>query len=495
MDTISININDIKNISNAQIEVPFEGGLYGFVGGNGCGKSTLMLILSVLLSERRFMMLKGEDYTSTSGIEIKVNTNQTKVNHWTPKKGKWRLPPDETPFRYNGLYEGSLFYGARFDDSRIVDAILRKGEINDEDIVESVSYIKDNLSFILHGDRQHYRNLKKIKNRHTANRLNLNNIPYFNEAKNGKLLSQYRMSSGECLLISLLNFIYYTIVDNKSGQSAKALILIDEIELALHPIAITRLITLLNNLNESQKNVVIYLTSHSPEVIRSIKPSNMFMLANNEGVMSLTNPCFPSYAIRDVYRHDGFDYLILAEDKLAAGVIDNVLVSKGLKNSRLIHISPVGGWQNVLSLHKDLIANNVVGINRKIISILDGDVKDEVLKKTEYSPIPKCFLPIPSIEKFFYDVVFLRKNERIRKIINDKYFLLKSLDDLVAEHNEKYKTTPENPDKKFYFRIKSDLESRNISESTFINHLCSDIREVIDFTSFENTIEKLLDAR
>ena len=492
MDTISINIKDIKNISSANIEIPFEGGLYGFVGGNGCGKSTLMLILSVLLSERRFMMLKSEDYTNDSSIEIKVNTSTTKTNHWSPKKNKWRLPSSTVPFRFNGLYEGSLFYGARFDDSRIVDAILRKGDINDDDIVDAVDYIKDNLSFILHGDRIHYRKLKKIKNRQTANKLNLNNIPYFNEAKNGKLLSQYRMSSGECLLISLLNFIYYTIVDNKSGQASKALILIDEIELALHPIAITRLISLLNSLNETQKNVVIYLTSHSPEVIRSIKPSNMFMLANNNGIMTITNPCFPSYAIRDVYRHDGFDYLILAEDKLAATVIDNVLVSKGLKNSRLIHISPVGGWLNVLSLHKDLIAHNVVGINRKIISILDGDVKNEVAKKTEYASIPKCFLPIPSIEKFFYDIVYKRKDEQIRKIINDKYFILKSLDDLVAEHNEKYKTTPENPDKKFYFRVKSDLESRSIPESSFIQYLCQDIRNVIDFSTFENTIEKLL---
>ncbi|KHS65561.1 hypothetical protein QT13_17700 [Pectobacterium brasiliense] len=495
MDTISIIIKDIKNITNANIEIPFEGGLYGFVGSNGCGKSTLMLILSVLLSERRFMMLKNEDYTEKSSIEIKVNTTTTKTNHWSPNKNKWRLPTNSQPFRYNGLYEGSLFYGARFDDSRMVDAILRKGGIDSDDIVNAVDYIKDNLSYILHGDHHHYRNLKKIKNRHTATKLNLNNIPYFNEAKNGNLLSQYRMSSGECLLISLLNFIYYTIVDNKSGQSSKALILIDEIELALHPIAITRLISLLNNLNASQRNVVIYLSSHSPEVIRSINPSNMFMLANNNGIMSLTNPCFPSYAIRDVYRHDGFDYLILAEDKLAATVIDNVLVSKGLKNSRLIHISPVGGWQNVLSLHKDLIINNVIGINRKIISILDGDVKDEVLKKTEFSSMPKCFLPIPSIEKFFYEVVYLRKDERIRKIINDKYFLLKSLDYLVSEHNEKYKTQPENPDKKFYFRIKSDLESRNITESSFIQYLCNDIREVIDFTSFEETVEKLLDVK
>ncbi|HEN3461347.1 TPA: ATP-dependent endonuclease [Yersinia enterocolitica] len=495
MDTINISISEVKNISSAEIEIPFEGGLYGFVGGNGCGKSTLMLILSVLLSERRYLMLKSEDYSDDSFINITVNSNTTTSNKWTPKNNKWVLPTGIKPFRYNGLYEGSLFYGARFDDSRVVDKLIRTGNISDEHVVDSVEYVKDNLSYILHGDHSHYRTLKKIKNRATTNKLGLNNIPYFMEAKNGNLLSQYRMSSGECLLISLLNFIYYSVADNRSGQSGKALILIDEIELALHPIAITRLISLLNALQGMQKNVVIYLTSHSPEVIRSIKPSNMFMLSNTNGNINLTNPCFPSYAIRDVYRHDGFDYLILVEDKLAASVVDNVLVSNELKSSKLIHITPVGGWQNVLTLHNDLLNNNVIGINRKIISVLDGDVKTEVMEKDEFKNTPKCFLPIQSIEKLLYDVIFLRKNDALRKIINDKYFILRSLDELIAEHNERYKTTPENPDKKFYFRLKHELEKRNIQESLFIQNLCEDIKKVIDFSSFERSLTNLLNAK
>ncbi|HFJ0102648.1 TPA: ATP-binding cassette domain-containing protein, partial [Yersinia enterocolitica] len=120
MDTINISISEVKNISSAEIEIPFEGGLYGFVGGNGCGKSTLMLILSVLLSERRYLMLKSEDYSDDSFINITVNSNTTTSNKWTPKNNKWVLPTGIKPFRYNGLYEGSLFYGARFDDSRVV---------------------------------------------------------------------------------------------------------------------------------------------------------------------------------------------------------------------------------------------------------------------------------------------------------------------------------------------------------------------------------------
>lgn len=495
MDTINIKIANIKNITSAEIEIPFESGLYGFVGGNGCGKSTLMLILSVLLSERRYSMFKKEDYDISSFIDITVNTNSsTKNNLWQPRPTQWKLPKGTSPFRHNGIYEGSLFYGTRFDDSRAVDNLLKSGDISNDDIENSVDYIKDNLSYILHGDKSHYRTLKKIKNRATARKFKLNNIPYFIEAKNGNMLSQYRMSSGECLLISLLNFIYYSIANNRSGDSGKALILIDEIELALHPIAITRLLSLLNKLNSEQKNVVIYLTSHSPEVIRSIKPNNMFMLSNINGEMKVINPCFPSYAIRDVYSHDGFDYLILVEDKLAASVVDNVLVDKGLKSSRLIHITPVGGWLNVLTLHKDLLSNNVIGINRKIISILDGDIKKDAASHDDFKHLPKCFLPIQSIEKFIFEIVYQRKNEPLRKTINDKYFQLKSLDDLVSEFNERYPRLPESPDKKLYFKLKSELENRSIQESLFIQHLCEDIKKHLDFSAFETSVSDLLNV-
>ncbi|MEK5765076.1 hypothetical protein VXE39_20285, partial [Acinetobacter junii] len=66
------------------------------------------------------------------------------------------------------------------------------------------------------------------------------------------------------------------------------------------------------------------------------------------------------------------------EDVLTSLVVQGVLSDLGLKDSRLIHISPVGGWSNVLNLHFDLLSNNVIGVNKRIISVLDGDVVSDV---------------------------------------------------------------------------------------------------------------------
>ncbi|CNF29397.1 Predicted ATP-binding protein involved in virulence [Yersinia nurmii] len=494
MELAKIKIKNIKNIRNAEIDLPIEGGVYSLVGGNGCGKSTIMLLFSVIMSSKRYYMLQPEDFDSSSTVDIQIHAgNEIKENNWSVSQNNKWVCKNET-IHFPGVYEGSLFYGSRFDDSRIVDNLTRDKSINGQHIVDAFDYVKENLSFILHGDREHYKNMKRIKNKKTSEMFNLKNVPYFMETPKGHLLSQYRMSSGECLLVSLLNYIYCSIVNSNRGNGVRKIapVFIDEIELALHPIAISRLIDYLNELVCSFPKVCVYLTSHSPEVIRSLKPENMFMINNLDGNVSVVNPCYPSYAIREVYRHDGFDYLILAEDKLAEKIIDSVLLDANLKNSRLIHISPVGGWNNVLSLHLNLLKNNVMGVNKKIISILDGDVISEVALVKDFKNLPKIFLPIPSIEKFIYAVAVENKYSDFRKVFNDKYFPIKSLDDFVAEHNKQFKTPPSNPDKKFYFRIKKDLESRSIDESYFISNLTDDIKRVISFDKFKAALSAQL---
>lgn len=184
MDLMKIKINNIKNIKNADIELPIEGGLYSLVGGNGCGKSTLMLIMSVLLSSKRFNMLQDEDFDDNSTIDVAISADDyEESNHWFVKKRQrnnenmWWC--SSRPLSYKGVYEGSLFYGARFRDSTIVDKLLRNNRIKDDQIVDAFDYVKDNLSYILHGDYNHYKDMKKIKNKNISENFELSNLPYF----------------------------------------------------------------------------------------------------------------------------------------------------------------------------------------------------------------------------------------------------------------------------------------------------------------------------
>jgi hypothetical protein len=299
------------------------------------------------------------------------------------------------------------------------------------------------------------------------------------------------MSSGECLLVSLLHFVYNSIVRRSLGRNHKIMVLIDEIELALHPIAVSRLLDLLNDLIQSNRNLVVILTTHSPEVIRKLKPSNLLKIENNNGKVDLQSHCYPSYLIRDVYSHDGFDFLLLAEDILAKILISKILQKESLMKSKLIHVVPVGGWQNVLSLHEELLRSNALGINREIISILDGDVKEDVGEG--YKNLKKLFLPIKSIEKYLYSVIVEQKNMKVRRVLNDKYFTIRSLDSLVMSFNERYPKGVSQPDKKFYFSLKKDLESRGIQEEYFINNLVDDLISNVDFSAFKKSLRKTIE--
>lgn len=490
MDTINIQIKNIKSIKSADLELPLETGLYGLVGNNGCGKSTILLLMAQLLSRQWWGGMKKEDCDpATSKV---VFTLEDKTDIWTfdGRTSRWRVQPPRDNIHLNGMYEGSLFYGTRFSDSRRIDDMLEKGKLKSEDIISADDYVKDKLSFILHGDYEHYRDLKRVKNRDITFSLGIRNTPYFNQVRNN-LISQYRMSSGECMLVSLLHFIYNSIERRSLPSDQKVLMLVDEIELALHPIAVSRLVDLLNELLRSHDNLIIFLTSHSPEVIRKIRPSNLYKVENNDGIVTLQSNCYPSYLIRDVYSHDGFDFLLLVEDDLAKGIVEKVLMKYNLRRRKLLHVVPVGGWENVLALHKDLLRWNVLGVNKQIVSILDGDVEALVTQNEQYNNIKRVFLPISSVEKYIYHQVIESPSPQFIQMLSDKYFPMKSLGELVREHKTKYPITPPHPDKKFYFRLKKDLLGRNISEEYFITNLCDDIMSIVDFSSFARSLERV----
>lgn len=49
MPEIDLQIEKVKNIVYAKIKLPLEKGMYAIVGENSCGKSTLMLALSLMV--------------------------------------------------------------------------------------------------------------------------------------------------------------------------------------------------------------------------------------------------------------------------------------------------------------------------------------------------------------------------------------------------------------------------------------------------------------
>ena len=485
MEALKIVISHIKNIKKAELEIPFDNGIYTFVGANGCGKSTLMLCMAQLLSKNQLGKLLIGDIDNYSFVEYK---NDDLVQKWC-WNSTGHLVSKGQSFKYNGMYEGSLFYGTRFEDSTNIEQMIQEGKITEERIADADKQVKEQLSYIIHGDLKHYGTLMRLKNKKVAEELGITNRPYFIRV-GSCLISQYRMSSGECLLISLLHFLYNSIERRSLPVDKKVLVLIDELELALHPIAINRLMEYLQKLVNEHSNLVIYLSSHSPEVIRRMSPSSLYRLNNVDGNLTLESNCYPSYLIRDLYSNVAPDFLFLVEDHLAQFVVNRVLSQNNLRSSKLIHCVPVGGANNVLELHRELYSKKILGTNAKILSILDGDMQENLSKNQK--KLPHLFLPIMSVEKFLYSVIKENSNPALRRIINDKYFIVSSLNDIVAEYNKGTLDGATDNNKNFYKVLCNQLVSSGTSEEVFVSGLCDDIVENSDFTKFVRNLKQKL---
>lgn len=504
MRQIDIEITNVKNISSMKESFPLDKGLYAIVGENGCGKSTLMLAMSLIVKTSSAHMLKPYDLSPESIVKITIDEAE---DLWFYKKGKLttgkfgrvRGHGNNKPHtaliastHMDGFYEGSIFYGCRFDDFNIIDQFMSNQDM-DKTLVDADDFVKETLGYILHNDKNYYPNLKKIKTRAIAQENGFNGIPYFNEI-NGHVISQYRMSSGESMLISLIDFINNLVIKN-ARKNHDILFLIDEVELALHPAAIDRLIVVLKDLvATATSNLIIYFSTHSSELIHRIHPRNIFFIENNSGNVRAINPCYPNYAVRNLYIPNGFDFLLLVEDELAKSLVEKVIREHGLSTSKLCCVLPSGGWSQMLKLHHDMIIYNTLGVGKHIVSIYDGDAKTEVAKHPEYSALPKSFLPIPSIEKYLKKKCILDRDQVFIKQINDKYFSVRSLNDIIADYNNDPRTKKglDNDGKSFYKVIISNLEKSGITERDFVGYLCEDICIYEDISGFVASLTKLL---
>ena len=85
MASIDIELNKIKNISHLKESFPLDKGLYALVGENGCGKSTIMLALSLIVKTSSAHMLKSYDISTDSNIKIEIGDRE---DIWFYKNGK-----------------------------------------------------------------------------------------------------------------------------------------------------------------------------------------------------------------------------------------------------------------------------------------------------------------------------------------------------------------------------------------------------------------------
>lgn len=459
---LKIQIHKIKCINDLTIELPIEKGLYAITGQNGAGKSTITACASSVF----FNVPMKEYFGSTeSDAYIKFELGDSK-REWLKNGNSWHKHTNGPTMNIKGFFEGSLIFGNRFKDMKY-DNIYRLDVIDQSKLIRADEFIRKNLGIILHGDENFYEQLWRVSPNYKQFK---GDIFYYE--KNGKRISQFHMSTGENLLISILNSLYIRNKD-RASLSKPCIIFLDEIELALHPSSLKRLIYFLNDIS-AKYNYAIYFSTHSIELISGISPSNIFFVERHvDSSIEIVNPCYPAYATRILYDHSGYDKVILVEDDLAKAIIDKLLRDKKLLNSKLVHVLPCGGFRNVLDLAHDAVSHNLLGKKTSIAIVLDGDIKSDALKHIEdkniANNIPLNFLPIESLEKYLKNKLCTNVDHALFRNLNDYVFHGKSLRNIIAEYEKSPSFNNDKDGKKLFNILDLELRERRISRSDLIS--------------------------
>ena len=300
------------------------------------------------------------------------------------------------------------------------------------------------------------------------------------------------------MLISLLNFINSTALKPEQLRHKhrvtgnRLFVFIDEVELALHPSSIDRLLDYMLNMIE-QKDLTVLFSSHSSELIRRIQPRNIFYMKNDDGTGRIISPCYPQYAIKSLYNHDGYDCTILVEDKVSELIVRKLIADYRTKNNLLINVLPVGGWNNTLELQRNFCEQNILGRDKFTFSIIDGDVASTVNKNEKYKPLKKLFLPIKSLEKYLYQKILVENNIELITYIGNRFFVLTSFEDIVKESRRNEYVMKDASGKALYELIIKKLNTERIPEDALIKDFSEYLFDKEDFSRLRDNIEKFID--
>jgi predicted ATP-dependent endonuclease of OLD family len=138
--------------------------------------------------------------------------------------------------------------------------------------------------------------------------------------------------------------------------SRGSLVLIDELELALHPMAQVTLLSYLDDI-AAEKALTIIVSTHSATLIKQANASRLLLLQEDAtGNIICQDKCFPSLVLGALaYREEtAADVIVYVEDEAAQVLVEQFafrFMQHVYQNNQLvpsIQVIPVGGMTNVL---------------------------------------------------------------------------------------------------------------------------------------------------
>ena len=358
-------LENVKGIHRLDFELPNNSGVYLITGKNGTGKTNLLVALHRICNGDAFrnnFPAGAYNIDDVRSYRISYNHNGSLVTYSYTRHG-WDPHPRNTNVLRSFGYSDTIYVSAtkmRFDvhnPAQLQHQRLRKHNVP-QDFKDAMNQILGTTKF------NNLRYIQLVNQGRPGRHIRHNNKLYIIDGQN---YSENTFSLGERFVLNML--------DQLDGVQNNTLVVIDEIELALHPIAQIAFYNHLYNLAHS-KNLTVIIATHSPSLIKNC--SSVYYLENNGGNVAVLNKCKPSYILSGLTNSvdNNFDKLFLVEDKMAYFCLDTML-KKHFQNTpqRLNYkIAFVGGWPQVIEFLKQM--NNILPYKPGMVyAHLDYDAK------------------------------------------------------------------------------------------------------------------------
>ncbi len=373
LKSISFNEVGLRGVKDVKIEFNYP--ITAIAGANGIGKTTILQLIACLYhnddnaykpyrfsnSKKAksyytfrdfFIHFKGEDKSEGSEILYEYTTGKANKTH-TLKKGKNWSPYNRRPKRVTD------FYGV----SRVIPAhefAMIKNTFSSSTATFTSQTLSSSNIETIRGIL--CKSLTSVDvNSSGRTNFSLNRI----HLTDGLAYSNFNMGAGEEVIIALISRI--------SELPDFSIVLIEELELGLHPKAQTLLINSLFEIVFDKKLQLIF-TTHSPFLFDAIPKEGRILLRKHSNKLEVIYKPSSSLAFSELTGKTPKELTVYVEDKVAKLMLETLLDSATRKR---IYITDVGSKENLVRMIGSHYRNESLG---KAVAIADGDLKEKELR-------------------------------------------------------------------------------------------------------------------
>lgn len=369
----TIEIHNLKSIKHLLFEIP-AAGVHLLSGTNGSGKTTLLACLRRIGHPNSFPLhFRTSQYSDFiddfTGASITYDVGSESVRYvyagerWVPR-----------PRRASKLLETFAYPQVHYAGATAERITPRDEDFKPARMKAASPAIRDAANKIFETDR--FAHLKTI-NLTTGNRNQAFVLapPAANHKQ--RYISERNFILGELCVLKLLR----DLVQCQRGS----LVLIDELELALHPRAQLGLFKYLEEVSRD-KSLTVVVSTHSVTLLKGTPRAKLMFLEQKEDSTIIIKNCFPAYALGNLSftEERSPDIILYVEDEAAKSLADSLLrLSISVRYPPGSHVFPttrvipVGDFKQVVRFYDRNHSMLPLHVRQHIL--LDQDVESESL--------------------------------------------------------------------------------------------------------------------